>query len=85
MKKYLFSFNTKTKKTLFYLFLLAPFFQFFGQTTVPYTTSGAGTWTVPCGVTSITVEVWGAGGGGQRANGNPSAGGVTRPKKSLQI
>jgi hypothetical protein len=75
MKKYLFSFNTKTKKTLFYLFLLAPFFQFFGQTTVPYTTSGAGTWTVPCGVTSITVEIWGAGGGGQRAEGNPSAGG----------
>lgn len=26
--------------------------------------SGSGNWTVPCGVTSITVECWGAGGGG---------------------
>lgn len=28
------------------------------------TTSTPGTWTVPCGVTSITIEVYGAGGGG---------------------
>lgn len=33
------------------------------------------TWNVPCGVTSITVEVWGAGGGGARITGNTSAGG----------
>lgn len=33
------------------------------------------TWTVPCGVTSITVEVWGAGGAGGVASGNPSTAG----------
>ncbi len=38
-------------------------------------TPGSKTFTVPCGVTSITVEAWGGGGGGQRANGKPSAGG----------
>ncbi len=57
--------------TLLFLFTTGVF----GQTTDTYATTGAGTWTAPCGVTSITVEVWGAGGGGQRANGNPSAGG----------
>lgn len=34
------------------------------QRTVLLTTVGAGTWTVPCGVTSIKVEAWGGGGGG---------------------
>ena len=29
-----------------------------------YTTEGNHTWTVPAGITSITVEAWGAGGGG---------------------
>ncbi|WP_338225869.1 beta strand repeat-containing protein [Algoriphagus confluentis] len=43
--------------------------------TVTLTSTGAGTWVVPANVTSITVEVWGAGGAGGRANGNPSAGG----------
>lgn len=42
-----------------------------GQTTtVTITATGAGTWTVPAGVTgSITVEAWGAGGGGGGVNG----------------
>lgn len=31
---------------------------------VSYTTNGTYTWTVPSGVTSATVQVWGAGGGG---------------------
>ena len=67
----------KLKTTIFMLFALFGFSSLgmFGQTTVTYTTTGAGTFTVPCDVTSITVEAWGAGGGGQRANGNPSAGG----------
>ncbi len=39
-------------------------------TTVTISTTGAGTWTVPAGVTgSITVEAWGAGGSGGGANG----------------
>lgn len=39
-------------------------------TTVTISTTGAGTWTVPAGVTgSITVEVWGAGGSGGGVTG----------------
>jgi hypothetical protein len=45
------------------------------QTTTTISTAGAGTWTVPCGVTSITVECWGAGGGGGGANGTTAGGG----------
>lgn len=33
-------------------------------TTDTYTTAGSHTWTVPQGVTSVTIEAWGAGGGG---------------------
>lgn len=44
------------------------------QTTVTLSTPGTGTWTVPCGVTSVTVEVWGAGGGGQGVTGNGNSG-----------
>lgn len=33
-----------------------------GQTTVTFNSSGS--WTVPCGVTSVTVQAWGGGGGG---------------------
>jgi len=40
------------------------------------TTPGTGTWTVPAGVTNITVEVWGAGGaGGGGASGGDREGG----------
>lgn len=47
-----------------------------GQTTVTITTTGAGTFTVPCDVTSITVEAWGGGGGGGgRGNSTGAAGG----------
>jgi hypothetical protein len=43
-----------------------------GQGVVTYT-SGTGTFTVPCGVSSITVQVWGAGGGGARGSrSNPN-------------
>ncbi len=47
---------------------------FSGQTTVYLNVPGNGNWTVPCGVTSITVEVWGAGGGGGGSNTNGSGG-----------
>lgn len=43
------------------------------QTVETFSTTGAGTWIAPCGVTSITVEVWGAGGGGQGVTGNGKA------------
>lgn len=50
------------------LFALSAFLLFVlklsAQTVVTDTTAGASTWTCPAGVTSITVECWGAGGGG---------------------
>ncbi|MBL7905596.1 MAG: DUF11 domain-containing protein [Bacteroidales bacterium] len=46
----------------------------FAQTTSQTFTSG-GSFTVPDGVTSITVECWGGGGAGGGARGNPAAGG----------
>jgi hypothetical protein len=57
------------------LFVLAFFLQFnlsWAQTTVTFPANGTdqstsntqGTWTVPAGVTSVVIEVWGSGGGG---------------------
>ncbi len=43
------------------------------QTTQTFNSSG--TFTVPVGVTSVTVEAWGGGGAGGGATGNPAAGG----------
>ncbi|WP_339838541.1 glycine-rich domain-containing protein, partial [uncultured Flavobacterium sp.] len=64
------------KKQLFFIFaFFATITQTHAQTTVTYTNTGTDTFTVPCGVTSITVEAWGAGAGGQRVTGNPAAGG----------
>lgn len=46
------------------------------QTQTVTTPLGSGSFTVPAGVTSITVEVWGAGGrGGSRAGSNGATGG----------
>lgn len=55
-------------KKIILTFLLL-FITFFGysQTTQPYTTSGS--FTVPAGVTSLTVEAWGGGGKGGSKNG----------------
>ena len=36
-----------------------------------FTAPGSGTWVVPAGVTSITVECWGGGGGGGDDSSNP--------------
>ena len=41
---------------------------------VTFTTLGAGTWTVPAGITKIRVELWG-GGGGSTGNGSGAGGG----------
>ena len=45
------------------------------QTTFSSTTTGQSTWTVPCGVTSITVEAWGGGGAGGGSSANNVKGG----------
>ncbi len=64
--------------------LLFVLFSFFNATAQDETLNGAancnaaaasGTWTVPCGVTSITVEVYG-GGGGAGGGGGGSGGGI---------
>jgi hypothetical protein len=75
MKKYLFSFNTKTKKTLFYLFLLAPFFSVFAQSPfIDNNTAAPNTFTVPAGVSSITIHLWGGGGAGGGSTVNTEGG-----------
>ena len=72
------TFFQKSKKhagsLLVVLFMLFGFSDAFGQTTEPITTTGAGTWIVPCGVTSITVEAWGAGGAGGGCTSNDDSG-----------
>ena len=46
------------------------------QKTVTFSQPNSGKWVVPTGVTSIAMEVWGAGGGGGSVAGNkPGAGG----------
>ncbi|MBN3521453.1 hypothetical protein JYB62_15690, partial [Algoriphagus lutimaris] len=52
------------------------FSNFLAAQTQTITTPGSGTFTVPAGVTSITVEVWGAGGsGGTKSGSNGTVGG----------
>lgn len=65
--------NTLTGLFLF-LFTFLGFSDAFGQTTETITTTGAGSWTVPCGVTSITVEAWGGGGAGGGCTSNNDSG-----------
>ena len=69
------SWKNMTTTWLLTLFTLLGFSDAFGQITQNITTPGAGTWTVPCGVTSITVEAWGAGGSGGGTTANDSEGG----------
>lgn len=45
------------------------------QTPETFSTPGATTWTCPAGVTSVSVECWGAGGGGN-VSGGPAPGGA---------
>jgi len=67
--------------SVFSLFLILIDLEAYGQTlivpsTTPLTTPGSGTFTVPAGVTSITVEVWGGGGkGGSRSGSNGTTAG----------
>ncbi|WP_229663461.1 immunoglobulin domain-containing protein, partial [Cloacibacterium rupense] len=61
-------FSSQKKKLYFFILFLITHF-FYTQTSVIITKTGDNYWTVPCDVTSITLEVWGAGGGGQAVNG----------------
>ncbi len=45
------------------------------QTSVTLTTSSTSPWTVPAGVTSLKVQMWGGGGGGGGPTGNGGSGG----------
>ncbi|MDP3358523.1 MAG: GEVED domain-containing protein [Lutibacter sp.] len=66
--------NYPVLKNLAALFFLLFAFSAFSQTSQTFITSG--TFTAPCDVTSITVEVWGGGGkGGTRTNNGESGGG----------
>ncbi len=71
--------NAKTITLFVGFFLLFLFNQqvSFGQTTRTLTFTSPGTWTVPAGVTEITVEAWGGGGagGGSTINGKGGSGG----------
>lgn len=66
--------NLNSKNFIIFFFVLFTNL-ILSQTTDTYTTSGS--WTVPAGVTSITVQVWGAGGagGGSTANNQGGSGG----------
>ncbi|QOG03324.1 T9SS sorting signal type C domain-containing protein [Flavobacterium sp. MDT1-60] len=69
-------FNMVRKLLLPFLFFTISFFSF-AQTFTDSTPAGTKTWTVPNGVTSITLEIWGAGGagGGSLINKEGGAGG----------
>jgi hypothetical protein len=67
----------KSKKIIGFVMVVLSLFVFDGlnaQTTVTITATGAGTFVVPCGVTSITVSAWGGGGAGGAADNNPNGG-----------
>ncbi|WP_396171621.1 choice-of-anchor D domain-containing protein [Flavobacterium sp.] len=64
-------------KSSFFLIVLLTLVSFIGYSQTTVTLSTGTSWTVPAGVTSITVEAWGGGGkGGTRTtNGNGGGGG----------
>lgn len=59
---------------LSFVFIILSFFGF-NQTTVTETITSGTSWSVPCGVTEITVEVVGGGGGGGMGGGGCAGGG----------
>ncbi|BCY28415.1 GEVED domain-containing protein [Flavobacterium okayamense] len=80
IKNYLLTVLTKNqKKLIFHFFVILTFFftceDLHSQTTTTVTTPGNYTFTVPCDVTSITVQAWGAGGAGGGTTANNSRGG----------
>ena len=70
--------QSKILSVITFLSLLMMFFfgnTMNGQTTVTTTGTGSGTWTVPCDVSSISVQVWGPGGKGGNVSGKSTYGG----------
>ncbi|MCO5261596.1 MAG: GEVED domain-containing protein [Lentimicrobium sp.] len=76
-----FSFITGSIRISFTLFYLLSLLLFLSHSRNIYaqpqsqTFSSSGNFTVPAGVTQVTIECWGGGGGGGRARGNPATGG----------
>ena len=68
MKNFAFKIGFQNKIILISFFLFS--FLANSQTTITANTPGDYTFTVPCDVTSISVEIWGAGGGGYGDNVN---------------
>ena len=68
------NFRTKFFTYILFFFLFSNFT--FGQTTITISPTGSGTFSVPCDVTSLTVEAWGGGGAGGGATANRSKGGA---------
>ncbi|MBK7696895.1 MAG: hypothetical protein IPI30_22055 [Saprospiraceae bacterium] len=63
-------------KTLYAIMLWIVLFATIGNGQITETFTSSTTWTVPAGVTSITVKVWGAGGGGGYSKGSGGGGGA---------
>ena len=78
------------KKLYRFIVILALFFGLVSQTfATTETFTSSTTWTAPAGVTSVTAEVWGAGGSGASylnvSNGGASGGGGGAYSKKLNI
>lgn len=74
------------------VFLIVPFLFnniVYSQTTDQITTPGSGTWTVPTGVTSITIQAWGGGGAGGAStvdkDGGSGGGGGAYSSKTIAV
>lgn len=85
-------FKFYSRKTFAFLASFASSALLMAQTTVVDLTAATGTWTVPAGVTQLTVECWGGGGGGGHSNigsftGRACAGGGggAYAKKTIQV
>ncbi|TDE01586.1 ice-binding family protein [Flavobacterium hiemivividum] len=64
-------------KILFLLFLLFGLTSVFGQSKTTFTTAESTSFTVPSGITGVTLEAWGGGaGGGSNATGGGGGGGA---------
>ena len=79
----------KNKKYFYFLFFFVSNIVL-SQTTLTFTKTGTGFWSVPCDVTSITVEAWGAGGAGggtttDNANGGGGGGGGAYVRSSIVV
>ncbi|MDQ6471269.1 T9SS sorting signal type C domain-containing protein [Flavobacterium sp. LHD-80] len=81
-------FNMIRKLLLSFLFFLISFFSF-GQTFTDSTPGTSKTWTVPSGVTSVTLQIWGAGGAGGGSvinkDGGSGGGGGAYVSKTITV